>query len=290
MWTVVSWKDLSRGANNRFATSENVFLDDCPTYLLRMLVLSKMITKLFLCLISLSVVLARDLSTIVWTRGNLTILSVWSNFSFAVRAKGAVWLSNGGVKMQCAGIGWSTFNGSLVQDGLPSLCNGTDARLGPYSCISQRLQANASARAASCYVDATIRYYSLRDAFEFTAEFPPDGMVGTATAPLPGPETAWPQSAWPLATVFPAFASSSDRLGFTTVHGNLLSNNFAWAQSDFASTFVGGIESGPLQLFDTTTAAIPAGQPVSVVMSPITHAKAVFVAPISVCEFVCLCL
>ena len=226
-------------------------------------------------------------SSSTWSRGGFTVVSVASSppaFSYSVAVNGSVWLSGGGAAATCNGVSRSTVNATLVASAPLAPCDGADARLGAFECVAQALA--ASDGDASCALVASVRYYAGRDAFEFHAAFGAGGgggggggVAGTATAPLPNSGAGWPAGPWPLSTAFPAFSGAAP-LGFQNTHGNLLSPNFAWAREDFlAAGYVGGLEGGPLLLFDASAAPSAQLHPPALVLSPLTHAKSVFVAP-----------
>lgn len=210
--------------------------------------------------------------------GRFATISISSNFSYSVLSDdGLPWLSGGGVFLQCGGFGWSTFNGSLVGTGPLSVFDASDARYGPYTCVQQAFVVSSThdaSAAAQCGIIASIRYYPSSEAFEFYSSFPSAGVPSTATAPLPTADGGWPASPWPLATAFPAFSSAAP-LGFMTTEGNMLSDNFVWAPTSFLSSnsgFAGGLAGGPVMLFNSSSGA-------AAVLSPLTHAKSVFLTP-----------
>ena len=211
-----------------------------------------------------------------WTRGafDTTLAVTTAPFSYSVALRGSPWLSGGGAAAACNGVGRSTFNGTLVPaaDTLTP-CDGADARLGAFECVS--LEITAADGDEDCVLTLSFKYYPARDAFEFAANFAAGGVAGTATAPQPN-VGGWPAGPWPLSTAFPAFSNASSSLGFMNTRGNLLSENFISTSSAFLSSYVGGIEGGPLCLFD---ASADAAHPPALVLSPLTHAKSVFVAP-----------
>ena len=209
-----------------------------------------------------------------WVRGSFTTVT-WQNSSFSVALNGTAWLEEGGATAQCLGVGRSTFNGTLLASGDPSDCSGEDPRLGPFDCQAQALA--PSDGAPGCMLTIAIAYYPARDAFEFTATFPAAGVPGVALRGLPIQRADWPTPGnWPLSTAFPDFGSVRASLGFANTRGNLLSDNFAWARTSFLGSYQGGMEGGPLLLFDAAASSL---HPPALVLSPLTHAKSVFVAP-----------
>jgi hypothetical protein len=199
-----------------------------------------------------------------WTRGafDTTLTVTAAPFSYAVSLRGAAWLAGGGAAAACGGAGRSTFNGSLAAvaaaaagGGALTPCDGADARLGAFECVSVALA--AADGDAACAFTLAFKYYAARDAFEFSATFPAGGVAGTATAPQPN-VGGWPAAGgpWPLSTAFPAFAEvASGDLGFLNTRGNLLSENFAWTRSAFLGSYAGGMEGGPLLLFNASADA-----------------------------------
>lgn len=192
-------------------------------------------------------------------------------FSYSLSLNGSSWLSGGGAVAHCNNVGRSSFNGTLLASGALFECGGVDARLGAYDCIALALA--PSDGDADCGVTVAFHYYHSSDAFEFLATFAAHGVAGTAKAPQPN-VAGWPQGPWPLATAFPVFSATASRLGFTETRGNMLSANFVWSRT--LDAYAGGLEGGPLLLFDAAGGGV---HPPALVLSPRTHAKSVFVAP-----------
>ena len=217
-----------------------------------------------------------------WRRGS-GVVSVSAtealSYSVAFDAGPAI---PGDLTVYCLGRRHSTSAGSLVpakSGAAAGVSNGTAAGLGPYDQIELAFKAASDVAGEGCshpdgLVVAKIRYHPVHDAFVFSLGFP-GGLAGPSPAPLPrfdGHSTSWAAGTLPLTAEFPALLAVPGGLSFVSVGGNMLGGNFQGPAP--VADYTGGMTLGPVLLFDGDGAA--ANRPASMVLSPLTHHKAVF--------------
>ena len=211
-------------------------------------------------------------------------LEVLADFSYAVNG------APGQLALMCGGVSHATggANASLLPsaDSIPTTMRGVGP-MGAYDQISQsfgvddpgctaadnnstiRITAKSGAvKTVSVLVEAIIRYYAARDTFQFLLRFP-NGAAGTQAAPIPvhsKGSTSWAEGTLPLATSFPMIDWKAAH--YMSSGGNMLGDNF---HSGSAGDYVGGMQMGPVLLYNAANRTEPA-----VVISPLTHHKAVF--------------
>lgn len=179
----------------------------------------------------------------------------------------------------CRGQVLSSFSPNLSTQLIPgslSESRGSHPTLGDYDAIATSWGAPSGvARDAACTVKTEVQYYSSYDSFVFVATFSASGVPDVnATTRLPVQPTGGLRINWdvPLATAFPSWTDPTSDLSHISYAGNSLGNNF---RSGNLAQWVGGIEGGPLLLYQT---ADPADHPASIVISPLDHPKSMILS------------
>lgn len=235
---------------------------------------------LYLSLVTLFFVRSRAKgSTFVWERGEFIKVSVQANFSYTATVNGEsggeIVLQEGSLGFHCDGHYHAlhthtvTAVGNLLQE------SGIDPQLGHYDQLSQYFR-GVSNSTTNCAVNATIQYFKDLDIFIFRLHFHPKGLKGTSALPMPKHQksggTVW-VNPLPLATEFPSFLVPND-LHFMQTSGNMLGSNF---NVGTMGSFSGGLNGGPLVIYNATTPdAGPGYHLSSVVLSPLFHHKTIF--------------
>ena len=244
-------------------------------------------------------------SASTWRRGRYLRMTVFENFTYEATVPGTgLELTQGLVGLRCGGQYQSSQNGGLVPAAAQLQTSSTDARLGRVDSISQQYitaeTTNDAPSASTCKVIASIHYLHDFDAFTFKLSFPtgvkgtlayptPRAMVANETTglPLPGEwagdagggkehagDNGSLEPALPLGTHFPSFVVPGD-LNFMATNGDLIAGNFA---TDKMSKFAGGLGGGFLVVFNETAPHPTTQQVPSLVLSPLTHHKAVYLS------------
>ena len=241
----------------------------------------------------------------IWQRGEYAQLTVFENFTYSVVVpETGLELTQGLVGLRCGGQYQSSRNGGLVPAATQQQTSNKHARLGKVDTVSQQFVTaaitNNTRSLRACRVTASIHYLHEFDAFTFKLSFPqgakgtlayptPKSMAANITTGLPlpgewagdaggGDERAGDngslEPALPLGTHFPSFVVPGD-LNFMATNGDLIAGNFV---TDKMSKFAGGLGGGFLAIFNNTAQHPRTQQLSSIVLSPLTHQKAVYLS------------
>jgi hypothetical protein len=229
-----------------------------------------------------------------WTRGKgvVTVTVDSSSFAYAAQLQQSssagdeqsCALSGGTVALRCDGVLYTTGKGgageALTLSSAPQEASGADA-LGPFDSISAAWKGGAS---AACALRTEIRYYASTESFSFLANFSESGVPGVNATALLQPASEQLQArgrAGPiddpgLATAFPTWPTAAPNIAeceYYSYQGNSLGAN--WRAGPLSS-WTGGLQAGPLLLFPGGSTAV---HPNSMIISPLTHAKAMIGSP-----------
>lgn len=175
---------------------------------------------------------------------------------------------------------------ALTLAAAPAEATGAD-RLGSFESIGASFAGGSS---AACALFAEIRYYSATDSFVFAANFAPQPVPRVNATELLPDGTDCPrcpegsgiqchgycvQDMPGLATAFPTWpqGGAASECEYYSYQGNSLGANW---RAGLLSTWTGGMEAGPLLLYPAGSSAV---HPPAMVLSPLTHAKAMIGSP-----------
>jgi hypothetical protein len=245
-----------------------------------------------------------------WSAGNgSTVVTVEvtdiSSFHVVVTVNGSRWLESTSAQVRCDGVMHdSRIGGSLVPGAPLNVSQGIDARLGPFTCVSRSWRPQATLGAAQCDVLTAVYYYMTHDFFEFRLSTP-TGLEGSNDPSAMSRAQMAARNLTQVSTSFPNFTLSrvamsilgslSWNTGFLAGHwersgpavvspgssGGPLSAP-AYCGTARCSAFTGGMTSGPLVLYTSSTPEIP---PLSLTFAPIAGFKTAFVASTSATGF-----
>ena len=197
----------------------------------------------------------------------------------------------GGIEFRCDGVlythgGTASAGTALKLAAAPAESTGAD-RLGSFDSISASFEGGSS---AACALFAEIRYYSTTDSFVFAADFAPQPVPRVNSTELFTDGTDCPRCPQGsgkkcngycvedmpgLATAFPTWpqGGAASECEYYSYAGNSLGGNW---RAGLLSTWSGGMEAGPLLLYPAGSSAF---HPPAMVLSPLTHAKAMIGSP-----------
>ena len=220
-----------------------------------------------------------------WTRtaGSISVSVDTASFAYSTQLIGAEGgcgaFSGGGVAFRCDGVHYThgtpqPGDAALKLSSPPQEHSGADS-LGAFDSIGADWQGGSS---AACALHTEIRHYSATASFVFVADFSEDGVPRTNSTALlsPEPKRGGPADLPGLATAFPTWAaggSMGSECEYYSYEGNSLGDNW---RAGALSTWTGGLQAGPLLLYPANSSAV---HPPSMLLSPLTHAKAMIGSP-----------